>query len=306
MRSYVLFVVLCLGALSMAHTADAAPPHRVIGNIYYVGEDDLASFLIVTPKGNILINTGYEFSVPVIRAGAKTLGIRFEDIKILLVTHAHSDHAAGMAKVKQLTGAKMWAIEQEAELLNTGGKTDYLFGSAGWFPPVKVNRVFKDGDKIELGGTMITAHLTPGHTKGSTSYSMEITENGKLYHVLVANMPNMNEGVNFIDDPKYPNIVADYTHAFEVLESLPCDVFLSSHTGAYRLTAKYRRGMPYSPETFVDPEGYQVAVAQAKRRFLAEVKEQRDEEQFNHDRLNFKDLKEQGAAPAAPVTNPPL
>jgi metallo-beta-lactamase class B len=302
MRSFVLFFLLCLAALSLAHTAEAAPPHRVIGNIYYVGEDDLASFLIVTPKGNILINTGYEFSVPVIRAGAKTLGIRFEDIKILLVTHAHSDHAAGMAKVKKLTGAKMWAIEQEAELLNTGGKTDYLFGSAGWFPPVKVDHIFKDGDKIELGGTVITAHLTPGHTKGSTSYSMEITENGKLYHVLVANMPNINEGVNFIDDPRYPNIVEDYTHAFEVLESLPCDVFLSSHTGAYRLSEKYRRGMPYSPGTFVDPQGYRDAVAQAKQRFFREVKEQRDEEQFNHDRLNFKDLKEQGA-PANPANN---
>ncbi|HWE53402.1 MAG TPA: subclass B3 metallo-beta-lactamase [Bryobacteraceae bacterium] len=301
MRSFVLTAALSLAAVTLPHTAQAAPPHRVIGNIYYVGEDDLASFLIVTPEGNILINTGYEFSVPVIRAGAKSLGFRFEDIKILLVTHAHSDHAGGLAKVRKLTGAKMWAIEQEAELLNTGGKTDYLFGSAGWFEPVKVDHVFKDGDKIELGGTVITAHLTPGHTKGSTSYSMEVTENGKLYHVLVANMPNMNEGVNFIDDPKYPNIVADYTHAFEVLESLPCDVFLSSHTGAYRLTAKYHRGMPYSPETFVDPEGYREAVARAKQRFFAEVKEQRDEEQFNHDRLNFRELKEQGTGqPAAP------
>src|SRR5580698_6411511 len=121
MRSFALFFVLCLAALSLPRPAGAAPPHRVIGNIYYVGEDDLASFLIVTPKGNILINTGYEFSVPVIRAGAKTLGIRFEDIKILLVTHAHSDHAGGLATVRKLTGAKMWAIEQEAELLSTGG-----------------------------------------------------------------------------------------------------------------------------------------------------------------------------------------
>jgi metallo-beta-lactamase class B len=198
----------------------------------------------------------------------------------------------------------MWAIEQEAELLNTGGKTDYLFGSGGWFPPVKVDRVFKDGDKIELGGTVITGHLTPGHTKGSTSYSIDITENGKLYHVLIANLPNMNEGVNFVDDVKYPNIVADYIHAFEVLESLPCDVFLSSHTGAYRLEGKYHRGMPYSPETFVDPEGYRDAVAKAKQRFITEVQEQRNEEQYNHDRLNFKDLKEQGTAP--PASAPPL
>ena len=298
MRLFVFPFALAATAALLATTAEAAPPHRVIGNIYYVGEDDLASFLIVTPKGNILINTGYEFSVPVIRAGAKSLGFRFEDIKILLVTHAHSDHAGGLAKVRRLTGAKMWAIQQEAELLSTGGKTDYLFGSAGWFEPVKVDRIFQDGDKIELGGTSITAHLTPGHTKGSTSYSMEITENGKLYHVLVANMPNMNDGVNFIDDPGYPNIVADYMHAFDVLESLPCDVFLSSHTGAYRLTAKYRSGMPYSPDTFVDPDGYRNALARAKERFIAEVQEQRDEEKFNHDRLNFKDLKDTVTPPA--------
>ena len=300
MRSFLISFALAAAALSLAPVADAAPPHRVIGNIYYVGEDDLASFLIVTPKGNILINTGYEFSVPVIRAGAKSLGFRFDDIKILLVTHAHSDHAGGLAKVRKLTGAKMWAIEQEAELLSTGGKTDYLFGSAGWFEPVKVDHIFKDGEKIELGGTVITPHLTPGHTKGSTSYSIDITENGKLYHVLIANMPNMNDGVNFIDDVKYPNIVADYTRAFEVLESLPCDVFLSSHTGAYHLAEKYHRGMPYSPETFVDPDGYRDAVARAKQRFFAEVKEQQDEEKFNHDRLNFKDLKEQGSAAAPP------
>ena len=298
MRSFLLIAAVALGALLNPEAA-AAPPHRVIGNIYFVGEDDLACFLIVTPKGNILINTGYEFSVPVVRAGAKSLGFRFEDIKILLVTHAHSDHAGGMATVRKLTGAKMLAIEQEAELLRTGGKTDYLFGTLGEFAPVKVDRTFKDGDKIELGGTVISAHLTPGHTKGSTSYSMEITENGRLYHVLIANMPNMNEGVNFINNPEYPNIVEDYTRAFEVLKSLPCDVFLSSHTGSYRLTSKYHRGMPYSPDTFVDPYGYRDALARAEARFLAEVQEQRFEEKSNHDHLNFKDLQDprKGAPP---------
>jgi metallo-beta-lactamase class B len=290
MRS--LFVI---AAFLLASAAQAARPHRVIGNIYFVGQDDLASFLIATPKGNMLINTGFDFSVPEIRQSAKMLGLRFEDIKILLVTHAHSDHAGGLALVKKLTGAKMLAIEEEAELLNTGGKTDYLFGSAGWFAPVKVDRTFKDGEKIELGGTEITPHLTPGHTKGSTSYSIEITENGKLYHVLIANLPNLNDGVNFIHNSKYPNIVEDYTRAFEVLKALPCDVFLSSHTNSYMLTAKWRRGMPYNPETFVDPAGYQTAVLRAEQRFLRELKQQRDEEQFTHDRLNFKDLKEPAA-----------
>ena len=147
-RPPAFLVALFLAVSAAVAPSFAAPPHKIIGNVYYVGEDDLACFLIATPQGNILINTGYEFSVPVIRNGAKTLGLKFEDIKILLVTHAHSDHAAGLAKVRQLTHAKMWAIEQEAPLLESGGKTDFLFGSMGWFAPVKVDHVFHDGDKI--------------------------------------------------------------------------------------------------------------------------------------------------------------
>jgi metallo-beta-lactamase class B len=272
--------------------AVAAPPHRMIGNVYFVGQDDLCSYLITTPKGNILINTGFAFSVPVIKAGTQKLGFRFEDIKILLVTHAHSDHAAGLADVRRLTGAKMWALDHEKELLETGGKTDFLFGSDGWFKPVKVDHVFQDGDKIELGGMVITAHWTPGHTKGSTSYSMEVTENGKLYHVLIANLPTTNDGVSFVHNEKYPNIVEDYLHTFTVLKSLPCDVFLSSHTTQFHFNAKFHRDEPYSPERYVDPVGYQLEVQRLEQRFYAEVQGQREEEQITHDKLNFKDLKE--------------
>jgi metallo-beta-lactamase class B len=284
--SFLMVLLLITGS------ATAAPAHRMIGNVYFVGQDDLCSYLIVTPKGNILINTGFEFSVPVIRAGAKTLGFRFEDIKILLVTHAHSDHAAGLATVKKLTGAKMWALEQEAPLLESGGKTDFLFGSDGWFNPVKVDHIFQDGDKIELGGTVITAHWTPGHTKGSTSYSMEITENGKLYHVLIANLPTTNDGVSFVHNEKYPNIVEDYLHTFTVLKSLPCDIFLSSHTTQFHFNAKYHRDTPYTPERYYDPLGYQVEVQRLEQRFYAEVQQQREEEQYTHDHLNFRELKE--------------
>lgn len=290
--------IVLLAAGFLAGTAEAAPAHRMIGNVYFVGQDDLCSYLIVTPKGNILINTGFEFSVPVIRKGTQSLGFRFEDIKILLVTHAHSDHAAGLATVRKLTGAKMWAIAQEAPLLESGGKTDYLFGSDGWFNPVQVDHVFHDGDKIELGGTVITAHWTPGHTKGATSYSLDITENGKLYHVLIANLPTINEGVSFVHNPRYPEIVEDYTRAFAVLRSLPCDVFLSSHTTQFHFNAKYRRDQPYSPERYVDPAGYRLAVDRLEQIFLAQVQEQREEDQATHDHLNFKDLKETGSAAA--------
>ncbi len=292
MRLFALIAPLLILALTAARPAEAARPHRIIGNVYYVGQDDLASFLIVTPKGNILINTGFEFSVPVIRESVKMLGFRFEDTKILLVTHAHSDHAGGLAAVRKQTGAKMWALEQESELLSTGGKTDYLFGWAGWFAPVKVDRTFKDLEPIELGGTVITPHWTPGHTKGSTSYSLEITENGKIYHVLIANLPNMNEGVNLIHNDKYPNIVEDYIKGIEVLKALPCDIFLSSHTTAYGLESKYHRGDTYNPDRFVDPDGFRRAVARAEERLYRELKQEKDEEQFAHDYRNFKEYKE--------------
>jgi metallo-beta-lactamase class B len=191
------------------------PPIRIIGNLYYVGDNDLASYLIVTGKGSILINTGFEFSVPEIRARVEKLGFQFSDISILLVTHAHSDHAAGLAAMKRLTGAKMLAIDEETPLLESGGKTDYLFGSSGWFPPVKVDRTFQDGDKIELGDTALTAHLTPGHTKGSVSYSLEITENGRSYHVLIANLGTINEGTALLHNSQYPKI-AETTRAHSV------------------------------------------------------------------------------------------
>jgi metallo-beta-lactamase class B len=220
----------------------------------------------------------------------KSLGFRFTDIKILLATHAHSDHVAAMATIKRLSGAKMLAIEQEAELLETGGKTDYLFGSAGWFPPVKVDQTFKDGDKIELGGAALTAYLTPGHTKGSTSYTMNLIENNHEYHVLIANLPNINEGTALIKNPQYPTIAEDYAHTFEVLRRLPCDIYLTSHAGQFGLLAKYQPGKPYSPNTFVDPYGLPRMLDGLEERFKAEMEEQEQEERAIQDRKHFKDV----------------
>ena len=285
-----MFRLMALFAmLSATLWAQAFPPHRIIGNIYYVGEDDLTSFLIVTPKGNILINTGYIYSVPEIKSSIKKLGFHYSDIKILLITHAHSDHAAGMALIKKQTGAKMMTMEQERELLETGGKTDYLFGSSGWFDPVKVDKTFKDGETIELGGTVITAHLTPGHTKGSTSYSLEVPENGKKYHVLIANLGVINPGTAFLHNDRYPNIAKDYARTFEIEKNLPCDVFLSSHAGHYGMQHKFHPGTPYSPETFVDPEGYLMVVQHFEQVFLRHLEEERADEQAYQDHLHFKD-----------------
>lgn len=283
------FLLAALPVLAFARQP-ITPPIHIIGNLYYVGDGDLAAYLVVTPKGDILINSGFEYSVDEIRSRIKTLGFRFTDIKILLATHAHSDHVAGMATIKRLTGAKMMAIEQEAELLETGGKTDYLFGSSGWFPPVKIDRTFKDGDQIELGGSTLTAYWTPGHTKGSTSYTMTIAENHRQYHVLIANLPNLNDGTVLVKNPQYPGIVADYERTFEVLRRLPCDIYLTSHAGQFGLGSKYHPGKPYSPDAFVDPYGLPRILDRLEQRFQAELDEQQQEEQAIEDRKHFKDV----------------
>jgi metallo-beta-lactamase class B len=285
-RLSLLLVALPL----LAFARSGPPPVRIVGNLYYVGDTDLAAYLIVTPKGDILINSGFEYSVNEIRDRMKSLGFRFTDIKILLATHAHSDHVAAMATIKRLSGAKMMAIEQEAELLETGGKTDYLFGSLGWFPPVKVDQTFKDGDKIELGGSVLTAYLTPGHTKGSTSYTMNIVENNREYHVLIANLPNINEGTALIENPQYPTIAADYARAFEVLRRLPYDIYLTSHAGQFGLMTKYQPGKPHNPDTFVDPYGLPRILDHLEERFRAEMEEQEQEERAIQDRKHFKDV----------------
>ena len=266
------------------------PPLRIAGNLYYVGDNDLASYLVVTPKGDILINTGFEYSVPEIQSRLKTLGFHLKDIKILLVTHAHSDHAAGEARMKKLTGAKMFAMQEEVDLLQTGGKTDYLFGSSGWFPPVKVDRALHDGEKIELGGFAITAYHHPGHTKGSASYAMEIADAGRTYRVLIANLGNINEGTALLHNPKYPKIAQDYARTFPAQKELPCDIFLTSHAGQFGLLAKWRPGDAYDPDRFVDPAGYVRAVERSEVRYLRQLQEERDEEQAWKDHLKFKDV----------------
>jgi metallo-beta-lactamase class B len=277
----------------LAANSPIFPPFRILGSLYYVGDEDLACYLIVTPQGSILINTGYEFSVPDIRSRMKTLGFRFADIKILLVTHAHSDHAAGMATMKKLTGAKMLAMEREAPLLESGGKTDYLFGSNGWFNPVKVDHTFQDLDKIELGGTELTAHLTPGHTKGSTSYTFDIAENGRTYHVLIANLGTINPGTVLLHNHEYPDIASDYAQTYQILRALPCDIFLTSHASQFGMFSKYRPGMSYEPERFLDHGIYLRVIDRQENAFLDQLEEEKADDQAWRDHKQFKDVTRQ-------------
>jgi metallo-beta-lactamase class B len=251
------------------------PAHRVVGNLYYVGTSDLACFLITTPEGHMLINTGLADSVPLIRASVQSLGFKFEDIKMLLTMQAHFDHVAGMAEVKRITGAKMIATEGDAPVLEDGGKSDFHFGKDYWFAPVKVDRVIKDGEKVRLGGTELTTHLTPGHTKGSVTYSLSVADSGRVYRVLIANMGSINPGVLLAGNKKYPGIAEDYARTFRVQKALACDVFVCAHASMYQLQSKYRPGAPYDPKTFVDPDGYKRAVAHYEKVYLDQLDRER-------------------------------
>jgi metallo-beta-lactamase class B len=255
------------------------PAHRVVGNVYYVGTYDLACFLITTPQGNILINTGVDGSVPMIKASVESLGFKLQDTKILLTTQAHDDHVAAMAEMKRVTGARLLATDGDAPVLEDGGKSDPLFtGPEHRFAPVKVDGRIKDGQKISLGGTDLIAYSHPGHTRGSVSYGLTIAENGKTYHVLIANIGSINPGTILIGNKKYPQISDDYARTFREQKKLECDIFLSSHASQYNLHGKWKPGQAYDPKTFVDPEGYKAAVQSAEtayQEWLAKEKQTR-------------------------------
>ena len=199
------------------------------------------------------------------------------DVKILTATHGHWDHVAGMAALKKMTGAALVVSEPEKELLESGGKTDFRFGDVegSGFEPVKVDRTFKDGETLSLGGTALTAHLHPGHTKGATSFTTEVRENGKTYRVVIANLGSINPGVTVTGMPKYPGIQQDYARTFAAQRAMTIDVFLASHASQFGLHEKFKPGDPYNPDRFVDPKGFLDAVARLEKAYLDQVAKER-------------------------------
>jgi len=233
-------------------------PFRIAGNLYYVGASDITSFLITTPKGHILLDGGFEETAPLIVASLKKLGFKMKDVKILLNNHSHYDHAGGLAALKKLTGAKLVASEGDAPILARGGKDDYLFNDEMSYLPVQADRIVKDGDTVTLGGTTLTAHVTAGHTPGTTTWTMTVEEGGERFAVVFAGSTSVLPKVALAHNPKYPTIAADYAHTFEVLKKLPCDLFLSSHGSFFDLQGKAeRRRKGETPNPFLDAKGYQ-------------------------------------------------
>jgi len=252
------------------------PPHRIAGNLYYVGSEDLASYLIVTPQGNILINSNLESSPPLIQKSIEALGFRFSDTKILLISHAHYDHCAGSAQVRKLTGAKYFVMDADVPVVESGGRDDFQYGAdkTMQFPPTHVDRVLHDGDTVRLGGTVLTAHLTAGHTKGTTTWTMDEQDNGRTLHVVIVGSPNVNPGYKLVNNKSYPQIAEDYQRGFDVLKSLPCDIFLGAHGGYYDMKEKYERWKRGDRDAFIDPAGYKSYIAEREQAFQAELKRQ--------------------------------
>lgn len=251
------------------------PGHRVIGNLNAVGTYELGVYLITSDDGHILINSGLQDSVPLIRDNIESLGFRLEDIKILLTMQAHADHTAALAELKEKTGAEMWATTKDARLLGDGGFSDPLFGGRELFRPVSVDRIISDGDVIESGDIRLRVHEHPGHTEGSCSYTMHVHEGGRDYEVAIANLGTINPGTMLTGDATYAGIAGDLARTYDKQLSMDIDVWVAAHGSQYGLHEKYQPGQAYSPDTFVDPDGFRAAVERLKRIYVEQLAEER-------------------------------
>lgn len=250
------------------------PGHRVIGNLYAVGTYDLGVFLVTSDEGHILINTALKESTPLIRRNIESVGFRMDDIKILLTMQAHGDHTAALAEIKRATGAEMWATTGDAPALEDGGFSDPHFGGKVLFEPVEVDKIIADEETIELGSSRLEVVESPGHTAGSVSYTMTVRENGKDYRVVIANMGTINPGKRLVVDPTYPGLAEDFSKTFQRQKAMEVDVWVAAHGSQYGLHSKYRPGQPYSPDTFVDPEGFLSEVERLEGLYLKQLEEE--------------------------------
>lgn len=279
--SVLLILVLSVSVFAQQSADDRRAntpiePFQIVGNIYYVGAAEVTSFLITSPKGHILIDGGYAETVPQIKANVIKLGFNLHDIKYLLNTQAHMDHAGGLNELKKLTNAKMLASEGDKVLLENGGKGDFAFGDTLPFTPVMVDRVIKDGETIKLGGTKLKTILMPGHTKGSTAWSMEITDAGRKLNVLFLSSAS-SPGYRFYNNSGYPDIIAVYEKTFARLKTLTPDVFLASHGSFFNLLEKAERRGKDKTNPFIEQETYKTYLADAEKDFREKLVKQRQE-----------------------------
>jgi metallo-beta-lactamase class B len=265
-----LFWFLAVAAIALAQGNPdwhaEFPAFRVAGNLYYVGTADLAVYLINTPGGNILINSDFKQDLPAIKKSIEQLGFKYGDTKIILISHAHGDHDEGTGVIKQETGANLMVMDADvaAEQSTAQGR-----------PGAHVDRVLHDGDTVSLGGSKLVAHLTPGHTPGCTTWTMQVQDGARKLNVVIVGSPNVNPGYILVGNKNYPQIAEDYVKTFTVLKGLPCDVFLGAHGAYFGLKAKYEKMKAGSKDAFIDPDGYKAYVAERDDTFRKEWERQK-------------------------------
>jgi metallo-beta-lactamase class B len=260
----VLAVLACSASVLAQANPDwhhEFPAFKIAGNLYYVGTADLAVYLINTPQGNILINSDFEEDVPTIKKSIASLGFKYADTKIVLISHAHGDHDAATGLIKKETGAKLMVMDTDVPEEESTAKGR---------PGAHVDRVLHDGDTVELGGSKWVAHLTPGHTKGCTTWTTQIQDGGRNLNVVIIGSPNVNPGYILVGNKSYPKIADDYVKTFAVLKGLPCDVFLGAHGAYFGMKAKYEKFVAGDKNAFIDPAGYKAYVAERDQSFRDE------------------------------------
>lgn len=267
MRGLLCLMLLATGGLSgQVDWHKPFPPFKIVDNVYYVGTADLAVYLIRTPQGNILINSDFPQDVPLIQKSIEELGFKYGDTKILLISHAHADHDGGVGLIQRQTGAKLMVMDADAPEEQKTGRGR---------PGAHVDRVLHDGDTVELDGSALVAHLTPGHTRGCTTWTMKSRNGGRTLNVVIVGSPNVNPGYILVGNKTYPQIASDYEKTFRVLKALPCDVFLGAHGGYFDLKDKYEKmksGAAGNP--FIDPEGCRAYVADREAAFRRELEKE--------------------------------
>ncbi len=271
---------LIFSAWASAQSADWSrpfEPFRIVGNVYWVGTYDLSSYLISSPQGHIVINTGLADSAAQIAGNIQKLGFKLNDVKILTATHAHWDHVAALAALKKLTGARMYMSAPDADVLESGGRSDFRWGDdpSARFDPVAVDQRLKDGDTISLGDNKLTLHIHAGHTKGSSSFTFTVNDGTRSYRVGIVNMGSINPGVRISGMPGFPDIGDAYARTFAAQKAMTLDIWLSSHASQFRLHDKHRPGDPYDPTRFIDPAGFRAAVEGLEKTYRQQLASER-------------------------------
>jgi len=267
----LIFLPLAVGALPLpAQNAEwhaEFPGCKIAGNLYYVGTADLAVYLINTPEGNILINADFPEDLPLVRKSIQRLGFKYSDTKVILISHAHSDHDGAVGEIKKETGARLMVMEPDVAAVES---------TAEGRPGARVDRILHDGDTVKLGGSKLTARLTPGHTPGCTTWLMDVQESGRKLRAVIIGSPNVNPGYILVGNKNYPQIATDYERTLTVLLGLPVDIFLGAHGSYFGLKGKHAKMEAGNGNPFIDPAGYKAYLTERRDTFRKEWQRQKE------------------------------